>query len=152
MDGTDSTQVTQLLQRLSSGDERAAHELMPLVYDELRALAAGVLRDDRRRHTLQPTALVHEAYLKLVGAEAPGWEGHRHFLGVAARAMRSVLVDHARRKHAEKRGGGAERLPLDEVVAAFEERAPDLLALDAALERLAAMDPELGRQIGRAHV
>ena len=148
MPGPEPTQVTQLLQRMSAGDARAANDLMPLVYGELRAPAAGLLRDERARHTLQPTALVHEAYLRLAGAEAsPAWEGHRHFLGVAAKAMRSVLVDHARRKPADKRGGGAERLPLEGIVAAFEERVPDLLALDEALDRLEAMDGELARLV-----
>jgi len=146
--GSDPTEVTQLLRRMSAGDAQAANELMPLVYGELRSLAAGLLRDERARHTLQPTALVHEAYLRLVGAEvAPEWEGHRHFLGVAAKAMRSVLIDHARRKQAAKRGGGGERLPLEGIVAAFEERVPDLLALDEALGRLEAMDGELARLV-----
>jgi len=146
--GPEPTQVTQLLRRMSAGDSQAESDLMPLVYGELRALAGGLLRDAGGRHTLQPTALVHEAYLRLAGAEvAPGWEGHRHFLGVAAKAMRSVLIDHARRKQAEKRGGAAERLPLEGIVAAFEERVPDLLALDEALDRLEAMDGELARLV-----
>jgi RNA polymerase sigma factor (TIGR02999 family) len=144
----EATQVTQLLRRLSEGDAQAANELLPLVYGELRALAAGLLGDERARHTLQPTALVHEAYLRLVGAEVGrDWEGHRHFVGVAAKAMRSVLIDHARRKRAEKRGGGAVRLSLEGIVEALEERVPDLLALDEALVRLEAMDAELGRLV-----
>ncbi|HEX6884375.1 MAG TPA: sigma-70 family RNA polymerase sigma factor [Planctomycetota bacterium] len=148
MSASDPTQVTQLLQRLSAGDAQAAHDLLPLVYAELRALAAGLLRDEAARHTLQPTALVHEAYLRLAGAEvSPDWEGHRHFLGVAAKAMRSVLIDHARRKRAEKRGGAAERLPLEGIVAAFEERVPDLFALDEALVRLEALDAELAQLV-----
>lgn len=145
----DTTQpVTRLLARLSAGDARAAEELFPLVYGELHALAASLF-GPRAGHTLQPTALVHEVWLKLAGAgpESAEWASRAHFFGVAARAMRSVLVDHARAKQAAKRGGGAERLELDEIAAVFAEEVPDLLALDEALTRLEAMDAELARLV-----
>ncbi len=132
--------ASELLARLAGGDARAANELLPIVYGELRALAGSYLRQPAGAHTLQPTALVHEAYLKLVGPAPPArFESRAHFLAVAARAMRSVLVDHARRK----RGGRAASVAVEDVAALFEERAPDLLALDAALERLAQHNAEL---------
>jgi RNA polymerase sigma factor (TIGR02999 family) len=143
---TPAHEVTRILQAASLGDKVAADRLLPLVYDELRALAAGVLRGQRKGHTLEPTALVHEAYLKLVDQTAP-WEGRSHFFGVAAKAMRSILVDHARARKAEKRGGARERVPLDAAVVWFEERSLDLLALDEALERLAALDPAAARLV-----
>lgn len=139
--------TTRLLQRLADGQSEAADELLPLVYTELRALAAGYMAQERRQHTLQATALVHEAWLR-IQKDADGgepWQNRAHFLGVAARAMRRVLIDHARRRGAEKRGGERARLPLDEALELFEEHGPDLLTLDEALQRLAATDAELAR-------
>ena len=111
---------------------------MPLVYGELRQLAAAYLRGERQGHTLQPTALVHEAYLRLVDQSTPDWQSRSHFYGVAARVMRQVLVDHARRKRAKKRAG--ELLPLEEVVSLQPDRSGDLLALDTSLKDLEKLD------------
>lgn len=138
--------ATSLLERIAAGDARATDELLPIVYGELRALAASYMKDARSGHTLQPTALVNEAYMRLVGAQGERAFANRgHFLAVAARAMRSVLVDHSRRKRARKRGEAAERIPLEDVSALFEERVPDLLALDTALARLDSYSPEMAR-------
>jgi RNA polymerase sigma-70 factor (ECF subfamily) len=132
-------EVTRILERAREGDRAAAEQLLPLIYGELRAIAGARMRGQARGHTLQPTDLVHEAYLKLMDRTAP-WESRSHFYCVAAKAMRSVLVDHARARKAAKRGGGHEREPLHEAVAWFEERKIDLLALDEALEALGAVD------------
>ncbi len=112
----DRHEVTRILRALDLSDRSQAEELLALVYDELRAVAARQLRRERPDHTLQPTALVHEAYLRLVDAPDIGWEGRAHFFGCAARAMRQILVDHARRRGAHKRGGGWERVTLREAV------------------------------------
>lgn len=132
--------VTEVLQRISGGDPGAVDRLLPLVYDELRALARRELRRERSDHTLQPTALVHEAYLKLARLDRLEWRDRAHFFGAAAGTMRRVLVSHARRKRAEKRGGGAKAVPLENVVLAARERPEDVLALDEALARLADLD------------
>jgi RNA polymerase sigma factor (TIGR02999 family) len=137
-----------LLQRASAGDPGARDELARLLYGELRALAEGQMRAERDDHTLQPTALVHEAWVRLMGT--PGgaairWQDRSQFLCFAAQAMRNVLVDHARRRKTQKRSAPAARLELDEALAAYEIRALDLLALDEALERLAQHDAELAR-------
>jgi RNA polymerase sigma factor (TIGR02999 family) len=142
------SKTTLLLRRIESGDREAGAELLELVYGELRGLAAGYMAGERAAHTLQPTALVHEAWVRLMGTEAGVWKDRAHFIGFAALAMRRVLVDHARRRRAEKRGGGR-REPLDAVVAVFEERGADLVALGEALERLEALDPELARIVER---
>ena len=137
--------ITSLLRDWREGDLGARDRLVAVLYPELRALADRQLRGERANHTLQPTALVHEAFLRLVEGEGPEWEGRRHFLAVAARAMRRVLVDHARSRNAAKRGGGAARLPLDDALMLYEDRATDLLALDEALDRLDGLDNQLGR-------
>lgn len=134
--------VTQLLSAIDSGDSKAAEELLPLVYDELRKLAASRMANERDGQTLQPTALVHEAWLRLGGDAQPAWQNRAHFFAAAAEAMRRILVERARRRLAAKRGGGAERLGLDEV----EIPSPitddeGLLRVSEALERLAAVDP-----------
>ncbi len=143
--------VTQLLDAAAAGDPRAAADLLPLVYDELRRLAAGRLAAERPGHTLQATALVHEAYLRLVGPDCgPGWTGRGHFFGAAARAMRQILVDAARAKGADKRGGGRGRVSLDAAAAVAAPAGPpadDLLALDDALTRLAADHPAHARLV-----
>jgi RNA polymerase sigma factor (TIGR02999 family) len=136
-----SSDVTRLLSEIRQGDPNAADRLLPLVYEELRSLAGRLMRSERTGHTLQPTALVHEAYLRLVGADV-GWQGRAHFIGVAARAMRQILVNYALARRAEKRGGGQTPSLLDEAVVAYESRALDLIALDEALRRLAEMDPD----------
>ncbi len=139
-----SEPFTQKLNRMVAGDAAAASELAPLLYAELHALAERMMRDQGVAHTLQPTALIHEAWVKLVGGSQRSVESRVHFVALAARAMRSVLVDHARRKCAEKRGGRAERVALDTAVA-FEPPPVDLLELDEALTALTALDSELGR-------
>jgi RNA polymerase sigma factor (TIGR02999 family) len=140
------SEVTRVLSAIERGDPHAAAPLLPLVYDELRKLAARHLAGEGPGHTLQPTALVHEAYLKLVGPgpELP-WNGRVHFFAAAAEAMRRILIDHARRKHRARRGGGRNRVELEDLdeldVVAESGGADDLLALDEALARLAAADP-----------
>jgi len=133
--------VTQILLDWSGGDRDAPERLMPLVYDELRRLARYYLSRERSDHTLQATALVNEAYLRLVDATSIGWNDRAHFYGVAAQMMRRILVDHARSKTADKRGGSAIKLNLEEAEATPEQRASDLVALDDALTELAKIDP-----------
>jgi RNA polymerase sigma-70 factor, ECF subfamily len=139
--------VTRLLTDAASGDELAAASLFAIVYDDLRRVAAAALRRERSDHTLQPTALVHEAYLRLAEAPDDGWHNRHHFLATAARAMRRILVDHARSRKAHKRGRGQARVPLDEVDVASPvvDADLDLVALDEALARLAALDPRQAR-------
>lgn len=143
----DEQRTTRLLKRLANGDKAAGEELLPLVYTQLHQLAAAHMAGERRDHTLQPTALVHEAWLRLQGAEGEGWGGRAQFFAVAGRAMRRALIDHARRRNARKRDGGGEREPLDVALELFSEGGPDLLELDEALERLEALDPELVRLV-----
>ncbi|HWC19877.1 MAG TPA: ECF-type sigma factor, partial [Terriglobales bacterium] len=145
--GSSPSDVTLLLQRYSDGDESALAELMPLIYNELRRLAASYLRRERPDHTLQTTALVHEAYLRLVDQKDAQWKGRDHFLAVAAQAMRRILVDHARRHKAVKRGGPLPRLSLEDAVAVSEEQSENLLLLDRLLTRLEAIDPQEARII-----
>lgn len=132
-------EVSRLLADWANGKEQALDDLMPLVYRELRRLAAGYLRKERQGHTLQPTALVHEAYLRLVDQSQPSWQNRSHFYGVAARLMRQILVDHARRKLAGKRAGL--KVPLEEAVSFQPERGRHLLALDSGLSQLEKLDP-----------
>jgi len=132
--------VTYLLERWSAGDRAAAEQVMPLVYDQLRRIAARHLRRGRGDQTLQATAIVHEAYLRLHGQERVPWSSREHFFAVAAHLIRQILVDHARYRHRLKRGGGAARVTLSEAVAWEEAKSPDLLALDQALERLEGLD------------
>ena len=136
-----SHQVTELLVRWREGDRRALDELMPLVYKELRRLAAHYMRGERPGHTLQTSALVNEAYLRLAAHEEIQWQDRAHFFAVAAQAMRRILVDHARRRGNLKRGGGAPRVALDEALIVSEERVAEVVALDDALERLAEIAP-----------
>lgn len=133
--------ITGLLRAWRDGDAEALAALTPLVYSELRRLAEQHMRRERQDHTLQATALVHEAFLRLTGGSAPAWEDRTHFFKAAARIMRHVLVDHARSRGYAKRGGGGRRISLEEGAAVLvEERAPDLVALDEALTRLAHLD------------
>ncbi|HVK08956.1 MAG TPA: ECF-type sigma factor [Gemmataceae bacterium] len=142
--------VTRLLEAAGREDGRAAADLLPLVYDELRKLAAARLAADRAGHTLQPTALVHEAYLRLVGGHQPAtWNGRGHFFGAAPEAMRRILVENARRRRRVRHGGGRRREPLPDVAA--PEPGADLLALDEALTRLAAAYPVHARLVERRH-
>jgi RNA polymerase sigma factor (TIGR02999 family) len=136
------TDLTRILSAIESGDPDAAEQLLPLVYDELRKLAARKLAHEKPGQTLQATALVHEAYLRLVGSEpSRPWDGRGHFFAAAAEAMRRILVENARRKASIKHGGGRERRMLDEAQLSTDEDAADLLALDSALSRLAETDP-----------
>jgi RNA polymerase sigma factor (TIGR02999 family) len=136
------TPVTQLLDAAAAGDRQAAGELLPLVYDELRKLAAARMAAEAPGQTLEATALVHEAYLRLVGpADDRRWNSRSHFFAAAAEAMRRILVDRARRKRAAKRGGGTRRVPLDAADIGFAAPADDLLDIDDALNRLAIEDP-----------
>lgn len=136
------SEVTKLLSAINQGDEVATAQLFPLVYDELRRLARAHMASERKEHTLQATALVHEAYLRLLGSADPGWDGRGHFFSAAAEAMRRILIEHARAKNARKRGGERERVPLleaDPVVLPCENL-EDLLSLDEALNQLAEQD------------
>ncbi|MBL8746408.1 MAG: sigma-70 family RNA polymerase sigma factor [Phycisphaerae bacterium] len=134
--------VTLVLQAAAAGDRQAANDLLPLVYDELRALARARLAKAPPGNTLQATALVHEAYLKVVGESDPQWEGRGHFFGAAARAMRNILVDQARRKASVKHGGEARRAnETPEIVAADDVKPEQMISLDASLSRLEAEDP-----------
>jgi RNA polymerase sigma factor (TIGR02999 family) len=136
------TDVTQILSRIESGDPNAAEQLLPLVYDELRKLAAARLADEKPGQTLQATALVHDAYLRLVGStEAPQWNSWGHFFAAAAEAMRRILVEQARRKGRVKHGGERRRVDLDSACAVSEPPSLDLLALDEALSKLASVEP-----------
>jgi RNA polymerase sigma factor (TIGR02999 family) len=138
--------VTQILSAIEHGDPSAAEQLLPLVYDELRRLAAEKMAQEKPGQTLQATALVHEAYLRLIGGGAePHWNNRGHFFAAAAQAMRNILVDNARRKRRTKHGGCRQRVALDEEVPAPPNDADDMLALDEALTRLAAEDPEAAR-------
>jgi RNA polymerase sigma-70 factor (ECF subfamily) len=133
--------VTALLGQLAKGNDAAASKLIPIVYDELRRLAAGYMRHERKDHTLQPTALVHEAYLKLIQQRAVDWQGRAHFFGIAAQVMRRILIDHARGHLRDKRGGGAIPVPLEEALVFAPEQSCELVKLDESLQRLAKLDP-----------
>lgn len=137
--------VTQLLARWANGDADALPELTPIVYRELRLIAASYLRKERRDHTLQPTALVNEAYLRLVDNKQPNWHNRTHFFGVAARLMRQILVDHARSRCATKRA--ALTVPIEEAITFKEERGPELLALDLGLNALEKFDARKSRAV-----
>lgn len=135
----DAHEVTELLIALSAGDGRAADTLVPLVYKELRRLAGHYLKQERPGHTLQPTALVHEAFLKLVEQDT-SWQNRNHFFAMAANLMRRILVDYARSHEAQKRGGAAEKVSLDDAFVFAAERPSDVIALDEAMDRLAEID------------
>jgi RNA polymerase sigma factor (TIGR02999 family) len=139
--------VALVLRQVSSGKQAAAAELLPLVYDQLRALAQQRMMQERPGHTLQATALVHEAFLKLVGPREIPWAGQAHFYAAAAEAMRRILVDHARTRHREKRGGKGERVLLNVLDLANTENSEEILALDEALCRLEQQEPEVGEVV-----
>lgn len=138
-----SNQVTEILSELTRGDVAAAERLMPVVYEELRVLARRYMAREQPSHTLQTTALIHEAYLRLTGDNEVSFESRTHFFRVAARAMRHVLIDYARQKKGPKRGGGAYRQPFDDDAVAINDTTVDLLELEDALEKLAEVDPQL---------
>jgi RNA polymerase sigma factor (TIGR02999 family) len=141
--------VSALLSAMARGDGAAAERLFPVVYDELHRIASSYMRGERPDHTLQATALVHEAFLRLAGSsqDAAPFESHRHFVATAALAMRRILVNHAKARAAEKRGGGQTVLALDDITAEFSRRSIDLIALEEALERLAALDARQARLV-----
>ncbi len=142
MDLEFSKQVSELLANWNKGDPEAREALMPLVYDELRKLAASQLRRERNDHTLQPTALVHEVYLRLAEQKNVHWQDKSHFFGVTAQLMRRILVDHARGHLADKRGSGLPKVALNEAIVMSREQPAELLALDESLTRLADTDPQ----------
>lgn len=135
--------ITEMLHQWSCGNADVMNELLPLIYDELHRRAAAYLRRERPNHTLQATALVHEAYLKLIDQRDDNWENREHFFSIAAQAMRRILVDHARNRHRQKRGGSKEDVPLEEVLLATADEANvDVLALHDAMKKLAKFDPQ----------
>jgi RNA polymerase sigma-70 factor (ECF subfamily) len=146
MSGSDG-KVTVLLKSLSEGNAAAAEELMPLVYDELHRLAAGYMRRERPDHTLQPTALINQAYLRLAKQEDVAWQNKAHFVGVAANIMRRVLVDHARERHTAMRGGKKTQVDLDEGLAVSAEKSAEILALEDALTRLEKLSPRQAKVV-----
>ena len=146
MSDDESESVTASLLALSAGDRPAAERILPLVYDELRQLAAHYLRRERRPdHTLQPTALVHEAYLRLIDQSRVDWKNRAHFCAMASEMMRRILVDHARRHYAQKRGGAETRIALDDAVSFPRDAGVDVVAVDEALFDLARLDPQQSR-------
>src|SRR5256885_3720522 len=136
------TDITRIFYSVESGDAKAADQLLPLVYDELRKLAAHKMVNEAPGHTLQPTALVHEAWLRLVGSKEQTWQNRAHFFGAAAEAMRRILIENARRKRAVRHGGNQQRVAVDEVEIAADAKDEELLAMDDALERFTALDPQ----------
>jgi len=147
MDAVPQDGITQLLQRWSRGDRAAAEEILPLVYGELRRIAEGHFRKERPGHTLQATALVHEAWMRLAEESGLRWQSRVQFFGLVAHLIRRILVDHARRQNRLKRGGGAQRVSLDEAMEVAAGRPPELVALDDALERLAEVDPRKAKVV-----
>jgi RNA polymerase sigma factor (TIGR02999 family) len=144
----DSPDITRILRQWGDGDREALDALIPLVYEELRRQAARYLRRESQEHTLQTTALIHEAYIKLIDQRNTDWQNRAHFFAISAQAMRRILVDHARTKHRDKRGGNELKLPLDEGMAVADARANiDLIALDEALTRLQAIDEQQSRVV-----
>lgn len=146
-DSPEPNDVTRLLLNWSEGNSSALDQLLPIVYSELRKIASGYLRKERAGHTLQPTALIHEAYLRLVDQNIPKWENRAHFYGVAARLMRQILVDHARMRGSARRGGDQKKISIENATVFSEEHAADLLAFDEALQKLNNMDERKARII-----
>jgi len=140
-----SANITRLLLNASAGNRRAVDQLMPLIYHELRRMAAAQMRHERPGGTLQPTALVHEAYLKLINQRAVSWQNRAHFFAIAAQEMRRILLGHARARHAQKRGGGNLPITLDESIQVTDDHLDDLIALEEALQQLEALDPRQAR-------
>ena len=139
--------VTLLLREVAKGDKVSLDRLVPLVYDHLREIAHSQLRRERDGHTLEPTALVHEAYARLLGQEQPDYRDRAHFLGVAGHVMRRILIDYARTRNAAKRGGGKEKITFDEARDAARERSATMIALDDALTALEGQDPQKARLV-----
>jgi len=144
---SDDAEITALLDEIRGGNRDAVEALVPLLYRQLRLIAAGYLRHERDGHTLEPTALVHEAYLRLLGHEEIAWQNRAHFLAVASQVMRRILTDHGRRRARAKRGGGGARVTLNESLVGAGKRDFDIVALDDALGALEQVDPELARVV-----
>ena len=144
---TESANITKMLRQYQSGDRKVLDELFPLVYDELRRLARSRLQSERADHTLQPTALVHEAYLRLIEQHSTDWQNRAHFFGLAAEMMRRILVNHAVKRNAEKRFGNQTKIALDDAIDLVTEREIDLISLDDALTKLAEFDPQQAKII-----
>ncbi len=143
---TNNGDITQMLVELTDGNQDVVNEILPHIYSELRRLAGSYLRRERSDHTLQPTALVHEAYMKLIDQRNVKWQNRAHFFGIAAQVMRRILMDHARKHLANKRGGDADILPLEEeILVVSHDKSAELIALDEALEQLATFDPQKAR-------
>ncbi len=142
-----SNEITELLNEWSNGDELALEQLMPLVYAELHKMAERYMQRQQVGHTLQPTALIHEAYVKLAGSAEENWENRAHFFGVASKPMRHILVDHVRKRNFEKHGGKLDRVDIDEVIIVSQERATDLVELDDALTQLFEIDERKGKVV-----
>ena len=141
------SQVTQILEAIGAGDTEAKDRLLPVVYQELRRIARARMAGERADHTLQPTALVHEAYIRLLGTENPRWENRAHFYTAAAEAMRRILIERARRRARQKRGGDRRRVELNSSVGSYEPPSEELLALDEALTRLESLDSEMSHVV-----
>lgn len=140
-------EITRLLGQLHSGNESAAAELVPLIYAELHQLAASCMRRERPGHTLQATALVHEAYIRLLGQREVDWQNRSHFFGIAAQVMRRILLDYARKHHAAKRGGPREKVRIDEALLVSDDQLEAVLAIDESLSRLEKIDPRQSRVV-----
>jgi RNA polymerase sigma factor (TIGR02999 family) len=147
MASPEPSEVTQILEAIGAGDAEAKDRLFPVVYQELRRIARARMAGERADHTLQPTALVHEAYIRLLGTEKPRWENRAHFYTAAAEAMRRILVEWARRRARQKRGGGRRRVELDSAVGSYQPTSAELLALDEALTRLESLDSEMSNAV-----
>jgi len=147
MNSINPAQATQILEEARQGDHAAVDQLFQVAYDQLRRLAVKYLSRERKSHTLQPTALVHEAYLKLIDQTRVDWQGRTHFFAIGAQAMRRILVDHARAHEAAKRGGGRQRVTLDERLIGDSQRSQDVLALEDSLVKLAELDPRQARMV-----
>lgn len=142
------SEITRMLIELTDGNQEVVNQILPHIYDELRRLAGSYLRKERSDHTLQPTALVHEAYMKLIDQRQVKWQNRAHFFGIAAQVMRRILMDHARKHLANKRGGDAEILPIEEeILVVSHDRSAELVALDDALQHLAEIDPSKARVV-----
>jgi RNA polymerase sigma-70 factor, ECF subfamily len=148
MDRNSHGEITQMLIEMTDGNKEVVNQILPHIYDELRRLAGSYLRKERSDHTLQPTALVHEAYMKLIDQKNVKWQNRAHFFGIAAQVMRRILMDHARKHLASKRGGDADVLPLEEeILVVSHDRSADLVALDDALNELAKFDSDKARVV-----
>jgi RNA polymerase sigma factor (TIGR02999 family) len=139
--------ITLLLESCSNGNKNAVNELLPIVYNELRKISSKYLHDEYRNHTLQTTELVHEAYIKLVGGQEINWQNRAHFFGIAANSMRQILVDYARKRNSQKRGEGKTHVSLDDAEDMIFSSEEDIIALDEALKKLEAFDPELSKVV-----